>query len=166
MRRFVALWICVAACSPAPRAELTTASEALVAPVAAYGFEEGSGSTTADSSGNGLTGTLTATTWTSSGKFGKALSFNGSSSWVTVPDANALDLTIGMTVMAWVKPTTLSGWTELVYKERPGGFSYALYANAGTNQPNVSYGISDGTERNLSAGTMLPMGSWTHVAGT
>ena len=45
--------------------------------VAAYGFDEGTGTTTADSSGNGNTGTLTNATWTTAGKFGKALSFNG-----------------------------------------------------------------------------------------
>ena len=38
--------------------------------VAAYGFEEGSGTTTADASGNGNTGTLVNATWTAAGKYG------------------------------------------------------------------------------------------------
>ena len=66
--------------------------------VAAYGFEEGSGTTTADASGNGLTGTVSSATWTTAGKYGKALVFAGASgSWVTVPNAAALNLTTGMT---------------------------------------------------------------------
>ena len=45
--------------------------------VAAYGFDEGSGTTVADASGNGHTGTITAATWAATGKYGKALQFNG-----------------------------------------------------------------------------------------
>ena len=47
--------------------------------VAAYAFDEGSGSSVADLSGNGNTGQVGSATWTSAGKFGKALTFNGSS---------------------------------------------------------------------------------------
>ena len=72
--------------------------------VAAYGFDEGSGVSVADASGNGLTGTVANGSWSAAGKFGKALSFNGTSSRVTVPDAAALDLTTGMTLEAWVNP--------------------------------------------------------------
>ena len=45
--------------------------------VAAYGFDEGSGTTVTDASGNGNNGTITNATWSTSGKFGKALQFNG-----------------------------------------------------------------------------------------
>ena len=79
--------------------------------VAAYGFDEGSGVSVADSSGNGLTGTVANGSWSAAGKFGKALSFNGTSSRVTVPDAAALDLTTGMTLEAWVNPAVApTGW--------------------------------------------------------
>src|SRR5262249_8920225 len=45
-------------------ASATTASGVPPTLVAAYGFEEGSGTTTADSSGKGNTGTLVNATWT------------------------------------------------------------------------------------------------------
>ena len=45
--------------------------------VAAYGFDEGTGTTVTDASGNGNTGTITNATWAATGKFGKALQFNG-----------------------------------------------------------------------------------------
>ena len=73
--------------------------------VAAYGFDEGSGTTTADQSGNGNTGTLTTRPGRRRGKFGNALSFNGTNAFVTVADSNSLDLTTGMTLEGWVKPT-------------------------------------------------------------
>ena len=61
--------------------------------VAAYAFDEGSGTSVTDSSGGGNTGTILNAAWSSSAKFGKALSFNGTSARVNIPDANSLDLT-------------------------------------------------------------------------
>src|SRR4051812_8688859 len=72
--------------------------------VAAYSFDEGVGISSADSSGNGQTGTIAGATWNNAGKFGSALSFNGSSDWVTVNHTAPLDLTTALTVEAWVKP--------------------------------------------------------------
>ena len=63
--------------------------------VAAYAFDEGSGTTVADSSGNGNNGTVANATWTATGKFGQALVFNGTSTRVTVPDSPSLHLTTG-----------------------------------------------------------------------
>src|SRR5262249_29304818 len=63
--------------------------------VAAYGFDEASGTTVTDASGNGNNGTITAATRAASGKYGKALSFNGSNALVTIPDAASLHLSTG-----------------------------------------------------------------------
>src|SRR5580765_6634554 len=49
--------------------------------VAAYGFGEGSGTTVADTSGNANSGTIAGASWSPTGKFGTALSFNGTSDW-------------------------------------------------------------------------------------
>ena len=71
----------------------------------AYGFEEGSGTTTVDVSGNGVTGQIQGATWTTSGAHGKALSFNGSNSYVDLGNPTVLQSTGSMTWSAWVKPT-------------------------------------------------------------
>src|SRR2546422_959548 len=68
--------------------------------VVAYAFNEGSGTTVADISGNDNNGTISAATWTTAGRFGNALVFNGTSARVTVPDAASLQLTTGMTLEA------------------------------------------------------------------
>src|SRR4051794_33674101 len=60
--------------------------------IAAYAFNEGSGSTLTDLSGTGNTGTLSNAAWSTAGKFGSALSFNGTNAWVTVNDAPSLRL--------------------------------------------------------------------------
>ena len=85
--------------------------------IAAYAFDEGSGTAVADASGSGNNGTVSSTTWAAAGKYGKALSFNGSSSRVTVPDSASLHLTTAMTLEAWVDPTTVNGaWRDVLYK--------------------------------------------------
>ena len=84
--------------------------------VAAYGFNEGSGATVFDSSGNGNHGTISGATRNSSGQFGAALDFDGANDLVTVPDSNSLDLTSGMTVEARVRPLT-TGATRAVLRD-------------------------------------------------
>jgi hypothetical protein len=133
--------------------------------VAAYGFEEGAGSTVADSSGNGNTGTTTNTSWSSAGKYGKALSFNGSSSWVTIADANSLDLTSGETLEAWVNPTVVAtGWRTVLFKQQTGGMVYTLYAAQGTGKPLAQVNI--GGEKNAAGPNSLPINSWSFLAAT
>jgi hypothetical protein len=132
--------------------------------VAAYGFNEGTGTTTADASGNGLNGTLSATTWTTAGRFGSSLSFNGSSSLVTVADHALLDLTTGMTISAWVFPTTLSGYRTVVLKERPGDLAYSLYAHDGSPRPSTW--ITAGTTATAAGTSPLAANEWSHLAAT
>ena len=96
--------------------------------VAAYGFNEGAGTTAADGSGNNQTGTLNGAAWSSAGKFGGALTFDGATSWVTINNSTLLQLTTGMTIEAWVQTTTPADWRCVILKERSGGLSYALYA--------------------------------------
>ena len=106
--------------------------------VAAYSFNEGSGGTLIDRTGNGRTGTLNGPAWTPAGKFGGALSFDGLNDWVTVADANALDLTTGMTIEAWVYPTASGGnWRNVLIKERTNGEVYNLYTYTPANVPSV-----------------------------
>src|SRR5205814_7140669 len=100
--------------------------------VAAYSFDEGSGTTVVDRSGTGNGGTVSNTTW-SSGKYGGALSFNGTSSWVTVADSASLDLTTAMTLEAWVYPTAINGWECVLLKEDTNDLTYALYADNNGN---------------------------------
>jgi hypothetical protein len=133
--------------------------------VLALGFEEGVGTTTADVSGHGNNGTISGAVWADHGQFGKALSFNGSSSWVTVADSASLDLTTGMTLEAWVDPTSVTGWTSVLFKERPGDGNYSLYAAEGAGTPPVS-GVDVPGGALVVGGTPVPLGSWTHLAST
>lgn len=129
--------------------------------VAAYSFDEGTGTTVADSSGNGNHGTVNATSWTP-GRFGQALAFNGTSSWVTVNDSNSLDLTSGMTLEAWVFPTRFGAWNTVVMKERSGGLAYALGVD-GSGLPDAYIWVNN--QFNSVLGSMpLALNTWAHLA--
>ncbi len=85
--------------------------------VAAYSFDEGSGTTLHDTSGNNNNGTITNATWSTAGEYGDALDFNGTNSLVTINSSASLNLTSGMTLEAWVDPTSISSaWQEVLFK--------------------------------------------------
>jgi beta-lactam-binding protein with PASTA domain len=142
--------------------------------VAAFGFDEPSGLVATDSSVSAKNGTVRGALRVP-GKFGGALSFDGIDDWVTIADTTAspLDLTNGMTLEAWVKPSQLQDWDTIIMKERGASLSYALYANDGSPQPyglnvpaayqRMASGTVDQSVRN---GAPLPLNTWTHVAVT
>lgn len=137
------------------------------AQVASYAFSEGTGTTTADNSGNGRTGTLTNTAWATTGRVGNALTFNGSSARVDVADANSLDLTSAMTLEAWVFPTSSSGTRTVIYKERSGGYAYALFASNGASPSRPAASVRIGSTNFTVTGTAtLPLNTWSHLAVT
>ncbi|MFI7638897.1 LamG-like jellyroll fold domain-containing protein [Nonomuraea sp. NPDC049400] len=134
--------------------------------VAAYGMNEGSGTSVADSSGQNNAGTGSSTTW-ANGKYGKALSFNGSSSWITVQDAASLRLTTGMTLSAWVNPATVANWSSVVAKElSAGGVSYTMYAANGSSAPSGWVQTDPASHSTVTGISPLPVNTWSHLALT
>ncbi len=135
--------------------------------VAAYGFDEGSGSTVADSSNSNNGGTISGASWTTSGRYGRALDFDGTNDSVQVPDANSLDLTSTMTLSAWVKPHAIAGrWQTPIWKEDGASGTYALSADRPTSSlPSVGARSSSGWQ--IADGTSpLTNNEWAHLAGT
>ncbi len=136
--------------------------------VAAYSFDEGLGGSVNDLSGNLNNGSISGATWTA-GRFGQGLSFDGVNDRVVVPDSNSLDLTTGMTMEAWVRPTALgTAWKSVLFKHRNGNLTnmmYVLYGNRNTSVPNAE--ITNGTAVRAANGTaQLALNSWSHLAAT
>src|SRR2546428_9317361 len=139
--------------------------------VLSLGFDEASGTTAIDSSPSGRSGTITGAVHVPC-KVGSALSFNGTSDWVTVLDGAAgtpLDLTTGMTIEAWVNPSTVNGWNTVVLKERgTNALSYGLYANDGWPQVGgfqapVGYVRAGGFDQAVCRAPAVPAGRWLRV---
>ena len=146
--------------------------------VLALGFEETTGTALVDSAPGPINGVLAggaaAPTRVATGKYGRALSFDGGDS-ASVPDGavTKLDLSTGMTLEAWVNPTAMNGWESVLYKERgaagTGLLSYAMYAHdGGTNTPPAGYvrTTAAGPDRGIQGLTRLPLNVWSHIAVT
>ncbi len=135
-------------------------------PVAAYSFDEGSGTTVKDAIGS-HTGTISGATWSSSGKYGSALSFDGTNDLVSIVDAADLDLTSTFTLDAWVNPTSTTAARPVISKgETSGGNSgYALSARY-TSTPPAGIVASSGTLKSVAAPSALKTGEWSHLALT
>jgi hypothetical protein len=132
--------------------------------VAAFAFNEGSGTTFVDASGNNNHGTITGATW-AAGRFGNALSFNGTNQLATVVHSPSLGLTNRMTLEAWVYPTAAGGtWRTVILKERPGQLVYALYGNTNANRPRAE--IVTAATAAAQGSSALALNVWSHVAST
>jgi len=117
-----------------------------------------------DASGSGNTGAVGTATWTTQGKFGNALSFNGTSAEVTVADSPSLRLTSGMTLEAWVNPSVVSNaWRDVMVK---GNDDYYLMATSGQNSRPAGAVTIGGSKKRAFGTSALPLNTWTHLATT
>jgi hypothetical protein len=141
--------------------------------VASYGLDEGTGTTVNDSSTNKNNGTETNSTW-KTGYYGDALQFTGAAnSLVTVNDAASLDVTSGLTLEAWVNPTTLAsadaGWVAALAKDHKNSgndIAYALYAANGTGTPPALHLLINGSDVGVQGTSVLSLNTWTFLTGT
>ncbi len=142
-------------------------------PFGRWNFEEKTGTTANDTSGNGYNGTLTGTlpTWTT-GKVGTGLTFSGSgNSRVTINSSASVKNLTAYTAEAWVKLSTLSG-TETIYGESTNAAGTArlqLFADpAASKCAGGKFGVSfrsldADSIQNLCATTAPVANTWYHM---
>jgi prepilin-type N-terminal cleavage/methylation domain-containing protein len=135
---------------------------------ASWLFDEctgGSGATIADSSGSGNSGTINGSpTWTTStyGSPSKcALSFNGSSNYITFGTSPKITSTSLFTITAWLKFPSGSAGVALFKTQTGCPFCVGL----GINGPGQVY-VYDGQYGNVSTGAIPFDGQWHHVAAS
>ena len=135
---------------------------------AAYAFQEGSGTTTADASGNVNTGTLTnGPVWTTQGKYGNGLTFDGLNDFVSVPDNATLDLGGTGTIEAWVRLNAINRWNSVVAKGNSNSDPAHNYAMEITDANIILCILGNGTSsRVLSSSTPMTAGQFRHLACT
>jgi RHS repeat-associated protein len=133
----------------------------------AYGFEETSGTSTLDKSGNGNTGTLENVSRVTYGRFGRGLDFD-STDKLSVPHSASLVPNGAITMEAWLRPDVAS--TNQPIFSKPGSTgcaspSYFLRASTSAASPQPQVG-GCATYFSASSTYKLPVGMWSHLAAT
>jgi hypothetical protein len=127
--------------------------------LAYWKFDEGSGTTAYDSSGNANTGTVVNATWTS-GMINGALSFDGVTADVTVPYSGSLNPVSTITIAAWVNAVSWGNTPRIL--EKGNDDQYALFVNGSGQLEFFLAGVTNGAL----VATPPSAGSWHHVAAT
>ena len=151
---------------------LAAASPAYAAngPVASWPFDEGSGTAVHDTSGHGNNGVISGDAQWVSGFSGSALSFDGNTGRMRVPDSASLDPTNAVSVTAWIRATEPQGDFNYILAKGASGClaaSYGLYTG-----PNGGLMFYVARNRGLTytrspdAGHGVWNGSWHLVVGT
>jgi hypothetical protein len=144
-----------------------TTQAALISPhlglVGGWDFNEGVGNIARDISGNGNDGSINGATW-ASGEIGQALSFNGASNYVSIPDVNSLDIGTGnLTLTSWFYVSSLpSAYQDIISK---GGHGYVGYGLCITNNNKVAASItaSGGINQAAESSNTIVVG-WNYAA--
>ncbi len=123
--------------------------------------------TVVDSSGNANHGTLSGgATYSASGKYNSACSFDGTDDYVSIADSTTLDLTHGFTLSAWVFPTAaMTTFKSIMVKN----YVYYLYGSSEgyCGAGGILGGYDTGTTSvNACYSTALSANTWTHLEVT
>lgn len=125
---------------------------------ASWSMNESSGTTVADGTGNGYTGTATTTTGIVAGKFGNARSFNGARGYIQIANESTLPFGTGArTVCAWVLTNSLTGVSEIFDTGTTKTDQFFGFGRSGANL--VGFGWSD----DIIAPNFFSTGTWSHV---
>ncbi len=125
-----------------------------------WAFDEGTGTTATDSSGNSNNGVLFNSPVFTVGQMGNAVSLNGVNQYVQVSPTSGLNLSNAITLAAWVNPTDLSSYRNVVNKGAAGSRGFGMNIISGAlNFVNV--GGADVTST-----VTLSTNAWQHIAIT
>ena len=143
-------------------------------PVGNWRFDEGTGTTAYDSSGNNNNGTLTNmdnADWVA-GKYGTALDFDGTDDYVDVGESTVFDIsgTNSITMSAWVKidafPSTASKLSCISMIGETGQDSSAFDKGLCLDDNNKAvFYFFDGAQKRTTGATTLSTGTWYHILG-
>lgn len=141
-------------------------------PFGYWPLDEQNGTTTSDKSGNGNTGTLTASPSWASGKFGSAIRLNGSTQYVNMGDVSAFDFADGtnLTMEAWVYRSSVSTDQTIVSKKNCANNTcagYEIYQWSSGNGGNTCLYVGDGTDQIdvcTADNSTVTLNTWYHIA--
>jgi uncharacterized delta-60 repeat protein len=135
-------------------------------------FDEGSGSTTVDSSGSDHTGTLINTVDWTNGIDNGAVSLDGESEYVRVSYSSqdtSLEYTGGdMTLIAWIwidQNETTGGYVVSKAWNSSGEYNYCLYVDS-SGHASLRLKPASANQQAVTSGQSLTAETWHHIVGT
>ncbi|NYZ79111.1 hypothetical protein H0N99_03095 [Candidatus Micrarchaeota archaeon] len=134
---------------------------------ALWHFDEGSGTTIYDSSGNGNTGTFAGMINWVTGKFGNAVQFTGGQ-YIGVSSSNSLNISGPLTVELWFTRPALSVLdTWMLNKANSDSDKDSNYEIWVDSSSKIRAGIGNGTTyQNVTSASATQLNTWYHVAFT
>ncbi len=135
-------------------------------PVAAYSFDEGTGLVAPDASGHGINGAIIGATWVP-GRYGSALSFDGTSSYLDLGNPAQLQLTGSMTWSAWVKALGTPADDGQIVAKSDGSAGWQFKTSPDTGPETFGVAVSgDGASHvQRYSTTVRALNTWYFVAG-
>jgi fibronectin type 3 domain-containing protein/regulation of enolase protein 1 (concanavalin A-like superfamily) len=131
-------------------------------------FDETTGATAADSSGNGWNATLVnAPTWTA-GVFGNALNFASTSSQYVTLGTGVVGTVNDFTISAWVNVTSFATWAR-IFDFGTGTTNYMFLStqgSAGAGKPRFAIRTPSIAEQGINSSVAIPTGTWTQIIVT
>ncbi len=131
-----------------------------------YGFDETSGTTAYDSSGNGRNASLiNGPTWVA-GRTGNGVDLDGSNDYVSMPSAIVSTL-YDFTIAAWVRLDAVSTWSRIF--DFGTGTTRNMFLAIRSGSGTIRFAITtngNGAEQQINGNAALTTGSWQHVAVT
>ncbi|MBN1363155.1 MAG: discoidin domain-containing protein [Sedimentisphaerales bacterium] len=129
--------------------------------VAHYTFDEGSGTTVGDSSGNGNHGTTQGSpAWVAAGKIGGAMEFSGDD-YVDCGDGASLVIRDAITVACWIKVDAfVNDWEAIIAM---GDDSYRMSRGPATGN-GIHWGVNGPTGGDLNGAPVVTTNTWRHIA--
>ncbi|MDX1981647.1 MAG: LamG-like jellyroll fold domain-containing protein [Bryobacteraceae bacterium] len=132
-------------------------------------FDEGGGTSAADSSGNNNTATLINAAW-SQGRAGAAANFNGGSGLPHARINGSASLnspSAQITVAAWAyKHTNRPSWSTVASRQLGTGRDNQWYLSFLDGRPAFGINTTITGDQNLAAPAIAPLQQWVHLAGT
>ncbi len=137
-------------------------------PAAHWSFDEGTGTSAADSSGNGKTGTLGAgVTWSAGNVGTNAISLTGTSTGVVTATSPVVNTAGSFTASAWVDLASLSGYQTVVSiaGTTVAGFYLGLRGDTGAFSFARLPSDANGNATVIASPTAPVTGTWYHIVG-
>ena len=136
--------------------------------MAAYAFNETSGTTAADASSSRNNGVLTNGALFTAGKTANGVSLDGVDDYVNLGNPTSLRITGSMTLSAWVKSSAFPfDDAAIISKRQSSNTGYQLDTTVDSGPRTIGFKITNGSGSTVAryGATAMVANTWYHVAG-